>query len=58
MNIIDVEFIEHIYKVLPVILSICGVISSFLLYTFGNKILFKFKVCFLEKIIYSFLNKK
>ena len=58
MNMVDAEFIEHIYKVLPVILSICGVISSFLLYTFGNKILFKFKVSFLGKKIYNFLNKK
>jgi len=24
MNMIDAEFIEHIYKVLPVILSLCG----------------------------------
>ena len=58
MNMIDAEFIKHIYKVLPVILSICGVIFSFLLYTFGNKILFKFKVSFLGKKIYNFLNKK
>merc|ERR1712238_338635 len=33
-NMIDAEFINHPFKVLPVILSICGATSSFLLYTF------------------------
>jgi NADH-ubiquinone oxidoreductase chain 5 len=58
MNMIDAEFIEHTYKVLPVILSLCGATSSFLLYTFGSKLLFRFKVSFLGKKIYNFLNKK
>ena len=34
LNIIDAEFINHFYKLLPVILSLCGATSSFLLYTF------------------------
>ncbi len=58
MNMIDAEFIDHIYKVLPVILSLCGATSSFLLYTFGSTILFKLKFSFLGKKIYNFLNKK
>ena len=58
MNMIDAEFIEHIYKVLPVILSLCGALSSFLLYTFGSKIIFKLKVSTLGKKVYNFLNKK
>ena len=58
MNMIDAEFIEHIYKILPVILSLCGATSSFLLYTFGNTFLFKLKFSFLGKKIYNFLNKK
>ena len=58
MNMIDAEFIEHFYKVLPVILSLLGASTSFLFYTFGNKLLFKLKVSFLGKKIYNFLNKK
>ncbi len=58
MNMIDAEFIEHIYKILPVILSLCGALSSFLLYTFGTTFLFKFKFSFFGKKVYNFLNKK
>lgn len=58
MNMIDAEFIDHFYKVLPVILSLLGASSSFLFYTFGSKLLFKIKVSFLGKKIYNFLNKK
>ena len=58
MNMIDAEFIDHIYKVLPVILSLCGATSSFLLYTFGSKIIFQLKVSTIGKKIYNFLNKK
>jgi NADH-ubiquinone oxidoreductase chain 5 len=58
MNMIDAEFIDHIYKVLPVILSICGASSSFLLYTFGSKIIFQLKISTFGKKIYNFLNKK
>ena len=58
MNRIDAEFIDHIFKILPVILSICGATLSFILYTFGVKLLFKFKISFIGKKIYNFLNKK
>jgi NADH-ubiquinone oxidoreductase chain 5 len=58
MNMIDAEFIEHSYKILPVILSLCGATSSFLLYTFGSRTLFRLKISFLGKKIYNFLNKK
>ena len=37
MNMIDAEFIDHIFKILPVILSLSGAFSSFLLYTFASK---------------------
>ena len=58
MNMIDAEFIEHIYKILPVILSLCGVMSSFLLYTFASQFLFNFKTSIIGKNLYNFLNKK
>ena len=58
MNMIDAEFINHIFKVLPVILSICGATSSFLLYTFASNNLFNWKISFIGRKIYNFLNKK
>jgi len=58
MNMIDAEFITHSFKVLPVILSISGALSSFLFYTFGSNILFNLKISFIGKKIYNFLNKK
>jgi NADH-ubiquinone oxidoreductase chain 5 len=58
MNMIDAEFIEHIYKVLPVILSLTGATTSFMLYTFGNKLLFQTKVSKVGMRLYNFFNKK
>lgn len=58
MNRIDSEFITHIYKILPVILSLVGVTSSFLLYSFGSKLLIQLKVSVFGKKIYNFFNKK
>ena len=58
MNMIDAEFIDHSFKVLPVILSLLGATSSFIFYTFFSSFLFKFKISFLGKKIYNFLNKK
>lgn len=58
MNMIDAEFINHTFKLLPVILSILGATTSFLLYTFSSKVLFQFKISFIGKKIYNFLNKK
>lgn len=58
MNMIDAEFIEHSFKILPVILSIAGATTSFLLYTFSSKLLFQLKISFFGKKIYNFLNKK
>jgi len=58
MNMIDAEFIDHKFKVLPVILSICGATSSFILYTFASNKLFSWKISLLGRKIYNFLNKK
>ena len=58
MNRVDSEFIVHFYKILPVVLSLLGVTSSFLLYVFGSKILVKLKFSSLGKKIYNFFNKK
>lgn len=58
MNRVDSEFITHIYKILPVILSLLGVSSSFLLYLLGSKLLVRLKMSATGKYIYYFFNKK
>ena len=58
MNRIDSEFIPHIYKILPVLLSFLGVTASFLLYLFGTKLLIQAKMSVWGKKIYNFFNKK
>ena len=58
MNLFDAEFIDHFYKILPVKLSLLGVISAFTLYGFQSKILFKLKSSKMGQKIYNFLNKK
>ncbi len=58
MNRVDSEFITHIYKILPVILSLSGVTSSFLLYLLGSKLLVRLKMSVTGKYIYHFFNKK
>ena len=58
MNRIDSGFITHIYKILPAVLSLLGVTSSFLLYSFGSKLLVQLKMSVSGKKIYNFFNKK
>ena len=57
-NRVDSEFIPHIYKILPVILSLLGASSSFFLYFLGSKLLVQLKMSVSGKKIYSFFNKK
>jgi NADH-ubiquinone oxidoreductase chain 5 len=58
MNRIDSEFIIHIYKILPVFLSLLGASTSFLLYLLGSKLLTQLKMSIYGKKIYNFFNKK
>jgi uncharacterized protein YybS (DUF2232 family) len=58
MNRVDSEFITHFYKILPVALSLLGVITSFLLYLIGSTVLVRLKISKLGKKIYNFFNKK
>ena len=58
MNLIDAEFIEHRFKILPVFLSLVGASSSFFLYSFFNKTLLNIKLSYLGKKIYNFFSKK
>ncbi len=54
----DAEFISPIYKLLPLIFSLTGIFSAFLLYTFQFKLLFQLKISNIGRKIYCFLNKK
>ena len=58
MNRVDSEFINHSYKILPVVLSLLGATLSFSLYLFGSKLLVQAKLSVLGKKIYNFFNKK
>jgi len=58
MNSIDSEFINHFFKLLPVILSLSGTLFSFIVYTFATTSLINFKISYLGKKIYNFFNKK
>ncbi len=58
MNRIDSEFITSIYKLLPVILSLLGAMTSFLFYVFNSKFLMQVKISKFGKKIYNFFNKK
>lgn len=58
MNRIDSEFITSIYKLLPVILSLLGAMTSFLFYVFKSKFLMQVKISKFGKKIYNFFNKK
>jgi NADH-ubiquinone oxidoreductase chain 5 len=57
-NFFDAEFIPLFYKVLPVSLSIFGAILAFVLYSFKSRLLFKLKVSYIGKKVYTFLNRK
>jgi len=58
MNRVDSEFITHIYKMLPVLLSLAGATLSFSLYLFSNQFLVQLKMSKVGKKVYNFLNKK
>jgi NADH-ubiquinone oxidoreductase chain 5 len=58
MNMIDAEFIKIQYKLLPLFFSLLGLISSFILYTFYNDLLFNIKKSRLGNKFYNFLSKK
>ena len=58
INSFDAEFIDLFYKLLPVNLSLLGVILSFVLYIFQYKLLFLVKMSFLGRNFYNFFNRK
>jgi NADH-ubiquinone oxidoreductase chain 5 len=55
---VEAEFIPQSIKLLPIILSLLGAISSFTLFTFYSEKLFFSKISYLGKSFYTFLNRK
>lgn len=58
LNLIDAEFAPLFFKLLPVCLSVSGMLSAFILYTFFFKDLYLLKTSQIGKKLYIFLNKK
>lgn len=57
-QIIDAEFLPTILKLLPVILSFLGLLTSFFLYTYNFYFLYKLKISDIGLYFYNFLNRK
>nr|YP_009495479.1 NADH dehydrogenase subunit 5 [Toxarium undulatum]AWQ64126.1 NADH dehydrogenase subunit 5 [Toxarium undulatum] len=58
VNIVDAEFINLKYKLLPIVLSLSGSLLAYLFYTFKNKLVFQMKMSIFGKSLYNFLNRK
>nr|YP_010394502.1 NADH dehydrogenase subunit 5 [Phytophthora pluvialis]UXG56158.1 NADH dehydrogenase subunit 5 [Phytophthora pluvialis]DAZ88549.1 TPA_asm: NADH dehydrogenase subunit 5 [Phytophthora pluvialis]DAZ88939.1 TPA_asm: NADH dehydrogenase subunit 5 [Phytophthora pluvialis] len=57
-QMIDAEFLPTFFKLLPVILSFCGLFSAFYLYFFKFKFLYNLKISKYGIYFYNFLNRK
>lgn len=57
-NIIDSEFIDLQYKLLPLMFSFLGIGLACVLYTLNKRILYVIKVTKVGKFVYNFINKK
>jgi NADH-ubiquinone oxidoreductase chain 5 len=57
-SVLDIEFINIFFKLLPLLVSLLGVTCSYLLYTFYLPKFFGLKIFGKFKFIYSFFNKK
>jgi len=57
-NIIESEFIPINYKLLPLIFSLSGALSSYILYSYFQYSLFRLKLTKIGNFLYHFLNKK
>jgi proton-translocating NADH-quinone oxidoreductase chain L len=56
--VVDAEFLYPFFKLLPVILSFCGLFSALYLYFFQFKFLFNIKMSTYGLLFYNFLNRK
>lgn len=58
LSMLDAEWIDSSIKLIPLVLSLGGAASAFILYNFGFDLLYKLKVSALGLKIYTFLNRK
>jgi proton-translocating NADH-quinone oxidoreductase chain L len=54
----DIEFLSFEYKILPLILTLLGVLSAYYIYVFNLEYFFSFKLKTIVIKIFSFFNKK
>lgn len=55
---VDIEFITFFFKILPLILTICGVVLAYLLYAKHLEYFYKIKQLPAYRLIYTFFSKK
>lgn len=58
VSLIESEFIPYWIKLIPVVFSIGGAISAFVLYYYFSNYLYSLKISYLGRKIYAFLSKK
>jgi len=58
LTILEAEFIPHSIKLIPVCFSMSGAILAYIFYNSFSKELYLFKISFLGRKIYTFLNRK
>jgi len=57
-NIIDAEFMPHLFKILPTYFSLFAAVLAVIVYTFCSKELYFLKTSLLGRKLYTFLNRK
>jgi NADH-ubiquinone oxidoreductase chain 5 len=57
-NSLDYEFLSTSLKLAPVVLSLAGAISAYLLYVYSSQFLFNLKFSVFGRRLYTFLNRK
>jgi NADH-ubiquinone oxidoreductase chain 5 len=57
-QLIDAEFLPHIYKLTPLFFSFSGAILAYIFYTFNQDLLYSWKISKKGQLLYSFLNRK
>lgn len=57
-QLIDAEFLPHVYKLTPLLFSFTGAILAYVFYTFNQELLYSWKLSQKGKFIYSFFNRK
>lgn len=56
--LLDIEFLDFFYKLLPLIFSLLGIFASSVIYTYELEFLYGLKKLQSFKILYTFFNKK